>query len=560
MNTKKLKSFEDIKSIVLYLRFSSHKQNETSIEGQRKVCEDFAKQHNLTITGEYVDRATSGSKDIEKRTSFLEMIADASKHKFDGVLIYKMDRFSRNTYETAYYMHKLEENGIALLTAIEAGNNNTPEDKLIRQVMIGFSAYYSQELSQKTLRGMKIVASKGQFVGGYVPYGYKVENKRLVIEPSEAPVVKEIFFRVKSGEGIKNIADDLNSRGLSKRGKPFNCQNIYNLLNCKKYLGKMTFGDIAIENSHEPLVSEEDFDAISKHPKRIRSKSFFDWVVPLFSGKIFCGECGMPLVGTSCTSHTGQKYYYYSCKNKNCKLNSIQRDMFNFEILNFIYDVVYQDNLLEKIIEEAINILKQGEKDYANQLKALDKEKEDLENKIVNLVSFSASNQNFSFIQPRIEIMRTQLNEVNKKREKIVEKNSLNSEKLRLYAKKVCEKFYGFDYSNGGANGNITNVDICKTSVRKSLNFDNFCTFFLNKVVTKIVVFNDKTCKIELAFNIDDESINCNKNEDKVVKVGEKTVLFKTPRLINANKKEPQNEALSLGQEETNFSRIWRPI
>lgn len=560
MNLSKDKGLSEVKNIVLYLRFSSHKQNETSIEGQRKVCEDFAKQHNLTITGEYVDRATSGSKDIEKRTSFLEMIADASKHKFDGVLIYKMDRFSRNTYETAYYMHKLEENGVALLTAIEAGNNNTPEDKLIRQVMIGFSAYYSQELSQKTLRGMKIVASKGQFVGGNIPYGYKVENKRLVIEPSEAPVVKEIFFRVKSGEGIKNIADDLNSRGLSKRGKPFNCQNIYNLLKCKKYLGKMTFGDIAIENSHEPLVSEEDFDVISKRPKRIRSKSFFDWVVPLFSGKIFCGECGMPLVGTSSTSHTGQKYYYYNCKNKNCDLPSIQRDSFNFEVMNFLYDIFYDGKFFNEIVDEAINILKSEEKSYSSQLKELEKEKNDIENKILNLVSFNASNQNFSFIQPRIELLRTQLNEVNKKREKIIEKNSLNSEKLRLYAEKVREKISGFVLQNGGAFGNTTNVDIGSKRLRKERNFDNFCTFFLNKVIKKIVVFKDKTCEIELAFNVDDESNNRNKPTQKIVNLDKRTILFKIPRSKNANKKEPQNEALPLGQEKTNFSHIWRPI
>ena len=183
MNRKKENN--SIKKVVLYLRFSCSKQNETSIEGQRKVCLDFAKSNNFEIVGEYVDREKSASKDIEKRTAFLQMIDDGKQNKYDAVLVYKMDRFSRNTYETAYYMHVLEEKGISVYTAIEGGNGDTPEDRLIRQVMIGFSAYYSEELSQKVIRGMRVIASKGLVPGGVRIYGYNIVSKKYVPNEQE---------------------------------------------------------------------------------------------------------------------------------------------------------------------------------------------------------------------------------------------------------------------------------------------------------------------------------------------------------------------------------------
>lgn len=84
-------------NVVIYARFSSHSQTEQSIEGQLKVCYDYAAQHSYTVIAEYIDRAISGKTD--DRPQFQQMIDDSSRHLFEGVLVYQLDRFARNRYE-----------------------------------------------------------------------------------------------------------------------------------------------------------------------------------------------------------------------------------------------------------------------------------------------------------------------------------------------------------------------------------------------------------------------------------------------------------------------------
>ena len=97
------------KRAVIYARFSSHSQTEQSIDGQLRECYDYAKRHDLLIVDEYVDRALTGTTD--KRPNFLKMIEDSKRKTFDFVLVYQLDRFARNRYDSANYKAKLKKNG-----------------------------------------------------------------------------------------------------------------------------------------------------------------------------------------------------------------------------------------------------------------------------------------------------------------------------------------------------------------------------------------------------------------------------------------------------------------
>lgn len=103
------------KRTVIYARFSSHSQTEQSIEGQLRECYDYAKKHDLLVVSEYIDRALTGTTD--KRPSFLQMIEDSKKKTFDYVLVYQLDRFARNRYDSANYKAKLKKNGVRVLSA-----------------------------------------------------------------------------------------------------------------------------------------------------------------------------------------------------------------------------------------------------------------------------------------------------------------------------------------------------------------------------------------------------------------------------------------------------------
>lgn len=104
-------------NIVIYARYSSHNQNEQSIEGQLQVCYDFAKRNNYNIINEYIDRATTGTSD--NREQFQQMIKDSEKNQFQGVLVYQFDRFARNRYDSSHYKHKLKQNGVRVFSAKE---------------------------------------------------------------------------------------------------------------------------------------------------------------------------------------------------------------------------------------------------------------------------------------------------------------------------------------------------------------------------------------------------------------------------------------------------------
>ena len=97
------------KRVVIDARFSSHSQTEQSIEGQLRECYEYAKRQDLLVVAEYIDRALTGTTD--KRPEFLRMIDDSKKKAFDYVLVYQLDRFARNRYDSANYKAKLKKNG-----------------------------------------------------------------------------------------------------------------------------------------------------------------------------------------------------------------------------------------------------------------------------------------------------------------------------------------------------------------------------------------------------------------------------------------------------------------
>ena len=124
-----------MKTAVIYARYSSERQTEQSIEGQLHVCNDYAKRNDLVIVGTYIDRAMTGTND--NREDFQRMLKDSDKKSFDYVLVYKLDRFSRNKYEMAIHRKHLKDNGVKILSAME-NIPETPEGILLESLLEGF--------------------------------------------------------------------------------------------------------------------------------------------------------------------------------------------------------------------------------------------------------------------------------------------------------------------------------------------------------------------------------------------------------------------------------------
>ena len=132
-----------MKTAVIYARYSSERQTEQSIEGQLRVCTEYAKSNDIVIVDTYIDRAMTGTND--NRTDFQRMLKDASKQAWDYILVYKLDRFSRNKYEMAMHKKTLRDNGIKLLSAME-NIPDTPEGIILESLLEGMAEYYSADV------------------------------------------------------------------------------------------------------------------------------------------------------------------------------------------------------------------------------------------------------------------------------------------------------------------------------------------------------------------------------------------------------------------------------
>ena len=136
---------------VIYARYSTDSQREESIEGQIRECTAYAEKNGFTVVKHYIDRAVSAKTD--NRPQFQQMIKDSERGIFDVIIVWKLDRFARNRYDSARYKTQLKRNGVKLVSATEVISAG-PEGIILESVLEGYAEYYSADLSEKVVRGM----------------------------------------------------------------------------------------------------------------------------------------------------------------------------------------------------------------------------------------------------------------------------------------------------------------------------------------------------------------------------------------------------------------------
>lgn len=320
---------------VIYARYSSSKQRDVSIEQQIDACRKFASANGLEILRIYEDHAMTGTND--NRPSFRQMIRDSAQHAFSAVIVYTLDRFSRNKYDAVINKKALKDNGVKVLSAMEHITDD-PTGALMESILEGFAEYYSLELSQKIRRGMQDNASKC-IAMGIMPYGYRRgSDGKYEIVPEEAEIVREIYRRVLAGESFTDIFNDLNSRGVpTRKGKPWTRCSLNKILDNEKYIGIYNFGSVRIEDGIPPILDKETFYKMQEHnkqkpnPRGVPSRRRTQNGTYLLTGKLFCGECKAPMIGVSASGRGGKQYFYYACKSNHdkggsCKMHSLPRD------------------------------------------------------------------------------------------------------------------------------------------------------------------------------------------------------------------------------------------
>ena len=322
---------------VIYARYSSHNQTEQSIEGQLRDCYEYAKRYDINIVGEYIDRAISGKTD--DRPDFQRMIADAPKKQFERIIVWKLDRFARNRYDSALYKHKLKQYGVRVISAME--NVGEGDESILLEALLEASAeYYSLDLKKKIKRGQRESIAKGRYCGGPIPYGYKVSDGKLVIDEKTAWVIRYVFEQYASGTPMKEIIDELKRRGVrGSRGGELTYTTFTRALTNTTYIGKYVYNGEAVEGLAEPLIDEETFARVQIIVKAnahapAAGKAIVEY---LLQGKAFCGHCGSHMVGESGRGRNKETYNYYSCaarkKHHTCSKKNEKKDFIEWYVV-----------------------------------------------------------------------------------------------------------------------------------------------------------------------------------------------------------------------------------
>ena len=396
---------------VIYARYSSHAQRDVSIDQQIRACQAFADRHGIRVLRVYEDRALTGTTD--KRPGFQEMIRDAKQGLWDHVIVYTLDRFARDRYDSAVYKRQLKIHGVRVLSAME-NITDDPTGILMESLLEGLAEYYSKELSRKVRRGHEDNARKCM-VNGALPLGYvKGPDGRYQISEPEAQVVREIFRRAGEGEQFSQIIGDLNRRGIkTKQGKNWTRSSFGLLLSNERYTGLYMYQDIRIPGGIPQIISEELFDLVqgTLHrkpnprcdptgitPQRRRRESG----VYLLTGKLFCGHCKSAMTGVSGTSHNATPHFYYTCKGRradhtSCTKKNIRRDYIEKFITTALRDTMLTDRAIQDLATAAVEYQLSHSTDH--ELEALKAQLADVERSLGNLMKameagiFSATTQ-----------------------------------------------------------------------------------------------------------------------------------------------------------------------
>lgn len=377
-----------LKNAVIYARYSCEKQNEQSIEGQLRVCNEFANRNGYLILHNYIDRAVSGKTD--HRTEFQQMLKDSENHSFNYVIVYKLDRFARNRYDSAINKALLKKNGVKVLSACEQ-ITDTPEGIILESMIEGYAEYYSAELAQKVKRGMRESCLKGNASGQPI-FGYTIIGKKYKIVEGEAAIIRKMFADYNSGTTIKEIVDWLKTSGIrSHRGSIMSFGRVSDMLHNQKYIGKYPYGGEIYENIVPPIIAEKLFYQVQEKlranvHKSARTKAAEKFIL---SGKLICAKCGELMTGESGTGKGGETYLYYKCSKKKkgtnlCKSHSVKKKVIEDSVYSTIIRALNDDKFIGQVAEKAVE-LHNEDIEESNDLKILRRQKADIDKKLENI-------------------------------------------------------------------------------------------------------------------------------------------------------------------------------
>nr|WP_313011875.1 recombinase family protein [Brucella intermedia] len=295
-----------------------------SLDAQRESCEAYiASQRSegfAAIRERYDDGGHSGG--TLERPALQRLLADVEAGLIDVIVVYKIDRLSRSLMDFSKLVEVFERNQVTFVSVTQSFNTTTSMGRLTLNILLSFAQFEREVIGERIRDKFAASRKKGMWMGGYVPLGYDVRDRKLVINEEEAKTVRMIFERFVVTGSATRLAKALAAEGVvNKRGKLIDKGFLYKLINNRVYIGEAVHKGTSYPGEHEAIIDRELWDAVQsvlKTSPRLRAAASRDQTPAMLRGLIFT-DTGAAMTPTA-TKKSSKLYRYYTSMDliRNC--------------------------------------------------------------------------------------------------------------------------------------------------------------------------------------------------------------------------------------------------
>ena len=418
---------------VIYARVSTARQADDGlpVESQLEQCKAKAQALGARVLQIFRDDGISGR--TTRRPAFLDAIEFCERQRVDLFICWSTSRFARNRVDAALHKRSLERVGTRLVY-VSQDFGESDDAWLTEAIIEVIDEQYSRTIAKDTRRSMAKNARDGYFNGGRVPFGFRAiaAGKRRKLEPleAEAVVVRTMYRWYVDGDGFKEIAQRLNGAELLRRGAGWSKNTVCNVLTnvaMKGCVGWSDRGEAITTRSHQPIVSEEEFDMViqlmgSRAPRNVGGRPKSEAV---FSGILVCGHCGEAMMTESATGRGGARYHYYNCrswlKGIGCASRRIKVETLDALLVDAVCERVFTPGNLRALVVELRQQSSEFERTRQDRIDAIAGELSDVERRLRRLYESIEADAGLELadVAPRLRELRARQETLKKAAESV---------------------------------------------------------------------------------------------------------------------------------------------
>jgi DNA invertase Pin-like site-specific DNA recombinase len=287
-----------------------------SLDAQREACEAYIASQRaegwVLVRDRYDDGGVSGG--TLERPALKRLLADIEEGLVDVIVVYKIDRLSRALMDFAKLVEIFDRNNATFVSITQAFNTTTSMGRLTLNILLSFAQFEREVIGERIRDKVAASRKRGIWMGGFVPLGYDVRDRKLVVNDAEADLVRAVFTGfVETRSGTVLLRRLRQAGATTKRGKPFTKTDIYRVLNNRVYLGEAVHKGTAYPGEHAAIISAAQWDAaheVLQVSPRVRRNQTVSHTPALLRGLIF-GSDGRAMSPTHARGKRGQIYKYY---------------------------------------------------------------------------------------------------------------------------------------------------------------------------------------------------------------------------------------------------------